>query len=260
MKWLLNLVEILKNCPKGMELDCTMFYNVTFDGIIEDSFYPIKVAKEDGTTMMLTKYGQYMDDAFAKCIIFPKGETTWEGFVPPHKFKDGDILSYQCGTLQNRTIYIYRYRERFNTGYYVALSGDPDTELMIDNKGVWALNGYNDTVCFATEDEKKKLFKAIKDNGYKWNAETKTLEKLVKPKFDPKTLKPFDKVLIRRSSENYNVWFPDFVSDPPNSTNNKTLCMCVMEDIAMVIPYNAKTKPLMGTDDEAPEYYRYWED
>jgi hypothetical protein len=36
---------------------------------------------------------------------------------------------------------------------------------------------------FATEEEKEKLFNAIKDNGYKWNAETKTLEKLGKLKF-----------------------------------------------------------------------------
>ena len=35
----------------------------------------------------------------------------------------------------------------------------------------------------STEEEKELLFKAIKDNGYKWNAETKTLEKLVEPKF-----------------------------------------------------------------------------
>ena len=34
-------------------------------------------------------------------------------------------------------------------------------------------------VRLATEDEKQKLFQAIKDNGYKWNPETKTLEKLV---------------------------------------------------------------------------------
>ena len=81
-----------------------------------------------------------------------------------------------------------------------------------------------------------------------------------KPKFDPKTLKPFDKVLVRRGSEDYNVWFPDFVSDPPNGTNNKTLCMCVMEDITMVIPYNNDTKHLVETTEEAPEYYRYWED
>ena len=317
MKWLLNLVEILKNCPKGMELDCTMFYNVTFDGIIEDSFYPIKVAKEDGTTMMLTKYGQYMDDAFAKCIIFPKGETTWEGFVPPHKFKDGDILSYQCGTLQNRTIYIYRYRERFNTGYYVALSGDPDAELMIDNKGVWAINGYNDTARFATEEERQKLFKAIKDNGYEWNAETKTLKKLVKHKpkfkvgdkivnrfciykghighkgviseitedkyilndggyidikeqgfweldndkkqrFDPKTLQPFDKVLAR-DTENPN-WRGTLFSHYIKSDGVSYPCVTVGEVFSVCIPYNEDTKHLVGTDDEAPEYYRYWED
>lgn len=35
----------------------------------------------------------------------------------------------------------------------------------------------------ATEEEKEKLFQAIKDNGYKWNPETKVLEKLVEPKF-----------------------------------------------------------------------------
>ena len=84
--------------------------------------------------------------------------------------------------------------------------------------------------------------------------------KCPKSKFDPNTLQPFDKVLARRGNENYNVWFPDFISDPPNSTNNKTLCMCVMEDIAMVIPYNDDTKYLIGTTEEAPEYYRYWEE
>ena len=35
----------------------------------------------------------------------------------------------------------------------------------------------------ATEEEKQKLYDAIKANGYKWNAGTKTLEKLVEPKF-----------------------------------------------------------------------------
>lgn len=84
--------------------------------------------------------------------------------------------------------------------------------------------------------------------------------KVKKPKFDPKTLQPFDKVLVRRGSENYDVWFPDFVSSPPDDKNNKTLCMCIVEDIAMVIPYNDDTKYLVGTTDEASEYYRYWED
>ena len=81
-----------------------------------------------------------------------------------------------------------------------------------------------------------------------------------KSKFNPKTFQPFDKVLVRRGSENCDVWFPDFVSDPPDDTTNKTLCMCIMEDMDMVIPYNEDTKHLNGTSDEAPEYYRYWED
>ena len=199
-------------------------------------------------------------DYDGECVLFPSRENRdWSKFKPTCEFKDGDILSYQCKGFNNRSIYIYRYHKRFNTSYYVALSGD-DNEFRIDNTGKWALNGYNYTARFATEEEKQKLFDAIKEQGYEWDAEKKELKKLVEPKFDPKTLQVFDKVLIRRSSENYNVWFPDFVSDPPNGTNNKTLCMCVMEDITMVIPYNNDTKHLVGTDDEAPEYYRYWED
>ena len=31
----------------------------------------------------------------------------------------------------------------------------------------------------ATEEEKQKLFQAIMDNGYAWNSETRTLDKLI---------------------------------------------------------------------------------
>ena len=100
-----------------------------------------------------------------------------------NEFKDGDILSYQHNGFKNRTIYIYMYHNRMNTSYYVALSGYSDSELMVNDKKGYALNSYNDTARFATEEEKEKLFKAIKDNGYKWNAEKKCLEKLIKPRF-----------------------------------------------------------------------------
>ena len=254
----LNLVEILKDCPRGMELDCTMYDNATFEGIIENRFYPIKVDVGDGITMSLTKYGQYVADDLAKCIIFPKGETTWEGFVHPCKFKDGDILSYQNKYLNNRTIYIYRYHKTNNTAFYVALGGNENETFYIDNEGELALNGYDETVCFATEEEKQKLFKAIKDKGYKWNAETKTLEKLIKPKFDPKTFNAFDKVLVRYDSKK-GRWrctlFSHIIEDEKIPfrfvTSNNAYEYC--------IPYNDETKHLLGTSDEAPEYYRYWE-
>ena len=83
--------------------------------------------------------------------------------------------------------------------------------------------------------------------------------KIKKPKFDPKTFQPFDKVLIKRGTESYNLWFPDFISLPPNDIDETIFCMNT-DDVVMAIPYNEETKHLVGTTDEAPEFYRYWED
>ena len=179
----INLVELLKDCI-GMELDCAVFNDARLEKINseEDREYPIQVNTLGGCTISLTKYGTYMDVPEARCIIFPKGKTTWEGFVPSSQFKDGDILSYQCTGYRNRTIYIYRHHPTMNTSFYVALDGD-DLELMVSRKEGYALSGYNTTARLATKEEKQKLFDAIKANGYKWDAETKTLEKLNQLKF-----------------------------------------------------------------------------
>ena len=79
------------------------------------------------------------------------------------------------------------------------------------------------------------------------------------PKFDPKTLKPFDKVLVKTGTKSYHVWFPDFISLPPNDIDETALCMTT-DDVVMTIPYNEETKHLVDTNEEAPEFYRYWED
>lgn len=242
----LNLVEILKDCPKGMELDCTMYDNATFGGIIENRLYPIKVNVGDGPIVSLTKYGQYTDDEYAKCIIFPKGETTWEGFVLPHKFKDGDIVATNTGGWIGITMggHAHSYMPT-----YCVLSHNREVKLYFGRKEQWGFNR------LATEEEKQKLFKAIKDKGYKWNAETKTLEKLVKPKFDPKTLQPFDRVLVKVCSYWRIEWFSNMYEYMGN-----IYYACAMSSYTECIPYNEDTKHLVGTTEEAPEYYRYWED
>ena len=181
----INIAELLKNCPQGMELDCTSYDNVSFDKISDDkkATYPIfcYITDEEGnrSSISFTENGCESKRYGAKCVIFPKGKTTWKGFHKP--FKDGDVLSYQFSGLKNRSIYIYRYHPKMNTSYYVALCGD--SSFTVSHKEGGALNGNNDTARFATEEEKEKLFQAIKDNGYKWNAKTKTLDKLIKPKF-----------------------------------------------------------------------------
>ena len=83
--------------------------------------------------------------------------------------------------------------------------------------------------------------------------------KTKKPKFDPKTFQPFDKVLVKTGTKSYNVWFPDFISLPPNDIDETALCMTT-DDVVMTIPYNDETKHLAGTNKEAPDFYRYWED
>ena len=83
--------------------------------------------------------------------------------------------------------------------------------------------------------------------------------KVKKHKFDPKTFQPFDKVLVKKGDKSYHVWFPDFISLPPNDGDETILCMTT-DDVVMVIPYNEETKHLAGTNKEAPDFYRYWED
>ena len=75
-----------------------------------------------------------------------------------------------------------------------------------------------------------------------------------KPKFDPKTLEPFDRVLAR-DDEDFK-WNIDIFSYIKNNDN----CRCLLSFYKYCIPYNDDTKHLIGTTKEAPEYYRYWED
>ena len=77
-----------------------------------------------------------------------------------------------------------------------------------------------------------------------------------KEKFDPKTLQPFDKILVRDNE--YDEWKVDFYSH--NDINRVHPYICAGSSYVYCIPYNDDTKHLVGTTEEAPEYYRYWED
>lgn len=81
--------------------------------------------------------------------------------------------------------------------------------------------------------------------------------KCQKPKFDPKTLQPYDKVLVRDFKD--DDWICSIFSHICKNagpykyhTTSYTYINC--------IPYNEDTKHLLGTKEEAPEYYIYLED
>ena len=81
-----------------------------------------------------------------------------------------------------------------------------------------------------------------------------------KERFDPKTLKAFDRVLARIDGGDVYCWFADFVSTPTIEKYDLLPCIMSNKDANMIIPYNDDTKHLVGTTEEAPEFYRYWED
>ena len=164
----LNLVEILKDCPKGTVLYSTIYGDVTLFEVQNSERFPIKYMKRDGICNSVTARGLFSLECEGECVLFPsKDQRDWSKFTAP------------------------------------------------------------------------------------W---------LKKERFDPKTLKHFDKVLARMTKD--GVWHATFFSHydkevkwgcyPFVTTSSKSYSMC--------IPYNDDTKHLVGTSEEAPEYYRYWED
>lgn len=76
-------------------------------------------------------------------------------------------------------------------------------------------------------------------------------------KFDPMTLQPYDKVLVNDYKD--YIWKADFYSYKDDAVSAYPY-RCVGGLYKFCIPYNEDTKHLVGTTDEAPEYYRYWKD
>jgi hypothetical protein len=74
-----------------------------------------------------------------------------------------------------------------------------------------------------------------------------------KPKFNPKTLQPFDKVLVRENDK-HKEWFARFfeyyADGAYHTTSGSSWKYC--------IPYNDETKHLHGIIEEAPDYYKNW--
>ena len=78
-----------------------------------------------------------------------------------------------------------------------------------------------------------------------------------KGKFDPKTLQAYDKILVRDSC--FEKWKCEFFSHI-NDNNDEFPYYTVGTCYGVCIPYNDETNHLVGTTEEAPEYYRYWEE
>lgn len=290
----INVAELLKDCPKGMELDCTMFNDVVFNTV--EFGKTIIVTRTNGTDIHLDKYGTFSNGKDAKCVIFPKGKTTWEGFHRP--FKDGDIVYIRDEYSDATFTYVAIFKQIENGGhiYSHCFYNYESAEFSTDD---YLYDIYR--IRFATEEEKQKLFQAIKDNRYKWNAETKTLEKLpmfkvgdkirnlktnkehtithidnlsyyvdkshfsiwiseqdeyelVPDKFDINTLVPFESRVLVRDY-GYSLWQPSLWG--LYDKEHMFPYITIGSRYRQCIPYE-ENEHLLGTTDDCDEFYKTW--
>ena len=125
----------------------------------------------------------------------------------------------------------------------------------LTRKGHAYADNYGECCIFPSKDQR---------DWSKFTAPWYKKEKKVKPeRFDPKTLNVFDKVLARVY---LGAWFADFVSVPGDDELCDIPSLVGSSNFNEVIPYNDETKHLLGTTDDAPDYYQYvdedeeWED
>ena len=86
-----------------------------------------------------------------------------------------------------------------------------------------------------------------------WSKFVRFWDKPKVERFNPKTFQPFDKVLVRYNK--CSPWIPNIFGQM-----NDTICCCISGSWDICIPYNEKTKHLMGKINDCPEYYKWWEE
>lgn len=232
----INIADILKDCPKGMELYSPIYGKVGLLKVDSNSEYSIKTVTSIDRSASFTPYGRlYENYPSAECLLFASREMRdWTKF-----FKRGDVVYNKDG------------------GMYAIFEGWVNDDYTEFNT---TINYYESIASFGTEevcytdcfvkasDEERAVFIANAEKYYngKYNPDTLRVEpvKLECP------FKLFDTVLVRDGS--YRNWRLGLFSN--YEKDNKFPYVCVGGTIfKYCIPYNEHTSHLLGTTDPYTE-------
>ena len=237
MKENIDLTKILKDCPKGTKLYSTIHGEVEFNSIHNRDIYKIEYKTKTSEVYGITPDGKFLSCFDGECILFPsKYQRDWSKFDAPWLKKQGE---------QKKQVHF----PKFTFDDVLALQCCMETvEKVQEDKELYEqLNLIHNKIydAYWLEKQDSPILSNSSNTGKN------------KPKFEPKTLKPFDKVLVKQNE--LCRWVCQFFSHIDNvNFHYKYRCICSSYDFC--IPYNDDTKHLVGTNEEAPEYYRYWED
>ena len=127
-------------------------------------------------------------------------------------------------------------------------------DVEIDNEEIWTFNT-NATITFSNRESLELMLFPSKEQR-DWNKFAAPWYKN-ENKFDPKSLIPFDKVLVRNiQSNNWDIEHFSHIDE----RSKPYQFYCLENNYAYCIPCNHDTEHLVGTTDEPQEFYRYWEE
>ena len=170
-------------------------------------------------------------------------------FLVKQEFEDGDIVISGGDDVFGSFILPYRGTDK-RGGILTEVYLDCSTDTLYTKKRIEYGCGYTRNYRLATEEEKKKLFDALTKKCKKLDAVTKQIED-IKPKY---TFRTFDRVLTRDSDS--SNWQINLFSSYNKNVNCKYNCFFLA--FRQCIPYNDRTKHLLGTTEDAPEKYKTW--
>ena len=157
------------------------------------------------------------------------------------EFEDGDIIAF--GNLGFPPIMaIFK-------GYWKNDINDPGLIYHVCLH-MGTVDYYNGVLCnsdnlrLATEEEKHKLFDALKKDGKQWNTERKCIEELPRNTHE---FKPFDKVLVRDKDD--EEWQIELFGVCITTVDEYPLYKCFIQDWRQCIPYEGN-ESLLGTTGE----------
>lgn len=230
----INIAEILKDCPKGMELYTPLFGEVTFDSIDIDEKYPIVVYKLDGMKTSFNEEGHYTAYPNSECVLFPSSEMRdWTKF-----FKRGDVVR----SIDDGAQAVFKGWESDDyTSFYASIVHHAEVDEW-DEDIVFAVESF-----YKEYEEFARGFIVDAEEHYngKYNPDTLRVEP-VKPECP---FMPFDKVLVRDDDE--KKWRASLFAY--YDENAKYPYVCIPYIHTQCIPYNEHTAHLLGTTDPYTE-------
>lgn len=231
----INLVEILRDFPKGTPLYSSLHGPVELFNVIEEEpDYPIVVkCLSDSNIYTFQKEGRYHNFPGNEPTLFPsKRMRDWSKF-----FKKGDVLV----SIGLHTFYaIFKeYEDDSYEGFTTAFLAQEESHPQKRGR-IYFTTEFS----LATEEQKAFFIHEIEEEfGGKLNLDTLEIEK-------GHIFKPFDMVLVRNSEE--GVWKCDFFSHMCN-IGGITIYQCVADRLYnQCIPY-VGNEHLLGTTN-SPEH------